>query len=367
MKVAVDTNGIYVTKAGTSRYIEGLLRGFRQLNSSDCNISTVAWPVENLGYRQPVRMLKTFYREFIWAKFMAPALLRKSGAFLYHATSSLMVTPPEGIAWAATLLDVAVLRHPERFRRWHLQRTVRNLRKLRKVDRITAISRFTADEAINLLGLPSKKLEVIHIGCDFHPDEPSPLEQPPPEKLPAEFFVFVGSLEPGKNLALLSSVYHLAEKRGIAMPPLVIVGARWQGVTAEQDPPKDWHYLGHIPDSQLVYLYRRALALVFPSKYEGFGLPVVEAMALGCPVICSSVASLPEVAGEAALFSEMTPESYLATMRQLIESPSRRGDVIQAGKAQASKFSWKKCAKETLGFYQKTVESRRAFDLQPAP
>ena len=367
MKIAVDINGLYVTKAGTSRYIEGLLRGFQQLNSADCNISQVAWQVENLGYRQPIRMLKTFYRELIWAKFLAPGILRKRGACLYHATSTLIVTPPLGIGWVATLHDVAVLRHPERFRRWHLQRTVRNLRKLHKVDRIAAISQFTADEAIKLLGLPSKKFEVIRNGCDFHPDEPPPLEEPPSMKLPSEYFLFVGSLEPGKNLGLLTSVYHLAGERKIALPPLVIVGARWQGVTAEKAPPKDWHYLGHVPDRQLVYLYRRALALVFPSKYEGFGLPVVEAMALGCPVICSPVASLPEVAGGAALFADMVPDAYLAALLRMMEDRQRREEMIQAGKVQAARFSWRKCAKEMLGFYRNTTKSERGFPLHQAP
>src|ERR1041384_2151736 len=126
MDVAIDTNGLYVTKAGTARYVRGLLRGFKQLDLPSLNVSELAWPVENFGYRQPLRMLKTFYRELLWAKFVAPRKLTRRGVDLFHATSALMVTPPPRLSWVMTLLDVAVLRHPERFRKWHLYKTRRD-------------------------------------------------------------------------------------------------------------------------------------------------------------------------------------------------------------------------------------------------
>ncbi|HEY1718792.1 MAG TPA: glycosyltransferase family 1 protein, partial [Verrucomicrobiae bacterium] len=228
----------------------------------------------------------------------------------------------------------------------------RRLQNLHRADQIICISRFTADEAMALLNLPAAKLTVIHNGCDFHPDEPPPPEVKPGFNVPADFFLFVGSLEPGKNLMLLKEVYALAEAEKRALPPLLIVGARWEGVGNEGAPPKDWHYLGRQPDDILVYLYRRALSLVFPSKYEGFGLPAVEAMALGCPVICSPVASLPEVGGDAAMFTDMTPAAYLKAMERLNREASLRADLIEKGRAQAAKFSWNKCAGEVLEIYR---------------
>src|SRR5215475_13738832 len=139
------------------------------------------------------------------------------------------------------------------------------------------------------------------------------------------------------------------------LPPLLIVGARWAGVGTEGSPPPGWQYLGRLPDAELVYLYRRALALVFPSKYEGFGLPVVEAMMLGCPVICSPVASLPEVGGNAALFTDLKPEDYLKAMRQVSREVSLRNELIEKGLAQAANFSWNKCAREMLEVYRATL------------
>jgi alpha-1,3-rhamnosyl/mannosyltransferase len=250
-----------------------------------------------------------------------------------------------------TLHDLAILRHPERFRAWQRWSGVRRFRRLADADRVICISRFTADEAMDLLGLPARQLEVVHNGGDFQPqDGPIPDEQPA-FTVPDEFFLFVGSLEPGKNLALLRDAYRLAAEQNIALPPLLIIGARWAGVGSEGQPPAGWHYLGRQSDGVLVHLYRRALALVFPTKYEGFGLPLVEAMALGCPVICSPVASLPEVGGKAVLWSEMNPGAYLKAMLEMAGNTSLREGFIQAGRQQASLFTWKRFAQGVVEVY----------------
>jgi glycosyltransferase involved in cell wall biosynthesis len=171
-------------------------------------------------------------------------------------------------------------------------------------------------------------------------------------ELPAEFLLFVGSLEPGKNLRLLKEMYLLAENSGKALPPLVLIGARWKGVESEGAPRKDWVYLGNQPDRVLALAYRRAKALLFPSIYEGFGLPVVEAQSTGCPVICSPVASLPEVAGNGALLVPLAAGDYLRAVSQLEENRDLRDNMIRQGKSNVSRFSWKRCAEETAAVYR---------------
>jgi len=356
IRIDIDTNALYVTQAGTARYIRGLLKGFRQIAAPDFEIIPLAWEVENFNYRQPQRALKTIYRELVWAKFHAPHRLLKNNSRLLHAAAGPLIRPPQGIREIVTLHDLAILRQPERFRRWHRASGRRRLQNLHRADRIICISRFTADEAMALLNLPAAKLTVIHNGCDFHPDE-SPAEIKPGFNIPSDFFLFVGSLEPGKNLALLKEAYALAEAERQLLPPLLIVGARWEGVGNEGAPPRDWHYLGRQPDEALVYLYRRATALVFPSKYEGFGLPVAEAMALGCPVICSPVASLPEIGGDAAMFTDMTPAAYLHAMLRLGREGGLRAELVEKGFMQAAKFSWKKCAGEVLEIYRSALSA----------
>jgi glycosyltransferase involved in cell wall biosynthesis len=353
--IGIDTNGLYTTQAGVARYIRGLLNGLKRVAAPDVELKAVAWEVENFLYRQPGRALKTVYRELIWARFNAPLHLRKHNVALLHSTAGPLIRRPRGVREVVTLHDLAVLRHPERFRSWQGASARRRLRKVRRADQVICISRFTAEEAMALLNLPASTFIVVHNGCEFHPSEPVPPEAKPGVTLPNEYFLFVGSLEPGKNLALLKEVYALAESRNQLLPPLLIVGARWEGVGHEGPPPKDWHYLGRLPDEVLVYLYRHATGLVFPSKYEGFGFPVAEAMALGCPVICSPVASLPEVGGAAALFTDMMPEAYLKAMRQVSREAGLRNELIERGLAQAAKFSWNKCAREVLEVYRATL------------
>jgi glycosyltransferase involved in cell wall biosynthesis len=355
MRVALDTNGIYMAQAGVARYIRGLLHGIRQAAIPGLDLREFAWPVENFSYQQPQRALKTFYREIIWAKLLAPPALKKQQADLLHSTCGVMVVPPRSVKHVVTLHDLAVLRTPTRFRAWQRRAAAKQLQLLPQADRIICVSRFTAEEAIQLLGLPANRMEVVHNGCEFHPDEPAPKEHPPSEKLPAEFLLFVGSLEPGKNLSLLKQAYRLAAAKNKVLPPLVIIGARWEGVDSEGAPPANWHYLGRQPDEVLVYAYRRALALVFPSRYEGFGFPIAEAMALGCPVICSTIASLPEVAGKAALFASLDPAAYLEAISRVVNDNVLRQELIDKGRQQSEQFSWRKCAEQTVAVYHQAA------------
>ena len=225
------------------------------------------------------------------------------------------------------------------------------LKKLRRAERIICVSRFTANEAMALLDLPSSKLDVIYNGVDALPLN-GDIDAGAVPEFPAGFLLFVGSLEPGKNLSLLKEMYSLAESSGRTLPPLVIIGARWQGVGSEGSPPANWIYLGMQPDTVLALAYRKARALLFPSIYEGFGLPVLEAQNLACPVICSPVASLPEVAGKGALLVPLTANDYLAAVSLLEQDSDLRDNLIREGKSNVAHFSWSRCAIETVTAYK---------------
>lgn len=354
MRIAIDTSVLYTTQAGMARYIRGMLEGMRAWPAVGVEFYELGWPVDNFDYHQPQRAAKTFYREFVWAPWLAPAEIRRRGADVLHSTNNFFVPPPRGVRNVITVPDVAFVRHPERFRRWQGWNGARRLRKAVTADVITCISRFSADEAIAVLGLPAAKVQVVYCGCEYV-DRP-PAERAPAFEVPAEFLLFVGSLEPGKNLALLRQVYELAARRGERLPPLLIVGARWMGTPGEGPAPTQWHYLGRQPDEILVYLYRRTRALLFPSKYEGFGLPVVEAMALGAPVICARVASLPEVGGDAAMYTALEPEAYLEAVRRVLHDDALRTDLLRRGLEQCRHFSLRRCAEETVAAYRLALE-----------
>jgi len=343
MKVLIDTNPLYTTRGGVARYVRGLWAGIRAI-APDIEIEELSWPVENLDYRQPARAWRTFRREVAWARMIAPRAAR--GADLLHQTALPLVPFITGPRHVVTLHDLALLRHPGRFRTWQRVTGIRRLQQVAKADRVIAVSRFTADEAIALLGISPGKLVVIHEGGLI---ESVPVSAPAAISLPADFFLFVGALEPGKNLALLRDIYASSSR---PLPPLIVAGARWEGVEDEGPPPSGWQFLGHVSDLELVTLYQRARALLFPSKYEGFGLPLVEAMTLGCPVLCGPVASLPEVGGGAVALVELSVDAYGAAMHRLVHDENWRMDLRSAGLVQAGKYSWTKCAQETLEVYR---------------
>ena len=355
MKLAIDTTPLYVTKAGTARYVAGLLGGLTQLSVPGVEIQKVAWEVSNFERGQPARILKTLFRDLVWAKLLAPLRLKRLGSQVLHSTGSRYIRPPQGVRNVVTIHDLAPLRNPGRYRAWHRFRSIRELRAAHRADAITCISEFTAREANELLGIPLSKMRVVYNGCDYISLGGPPPGAKPEFVLPEEFCLFVGSLEPGKNLALLREVYEQAEKSGIALPDLLIVGARWVGTGADDLPRKGWHFLGHVSDENLIYLYRHARLFLFPTKYEGFGLPIAEAMALGCPVVCGRVASLPEVGGDAAVYAELNPVDFLKQTASLLADPIRHRETVAAGLAQAAKFSWEKCAREMMAVYQSVL------------
>jgi glycosyltransferase involved in cell wall biosynthesis len=352
MKIAVDTTPLFTSRAGVARYVRGLLAGFRALQTPAMEIAELGWPVENFGYAQPMRAIKTLAREWGWANLVAPRLAKECA--IVHHTSLPIVPFFASARHIVTLHDLALLRHPERFRPWQRTAGRRRLQRIAQADKIICVSRFTADEAMALLDLPVRQVEVVHEGAGL-PAIPTNEAAAALPDLPTDYFLFVGSLEPGKNLSLLRDVYLAAEQNGVAWPALVIVGARWSGVPSEGKPPRNWHYLGHVADAQLDGLYRGARALLFPSRYEGFGLPVLEAMRNGCPVICGAVASLPEVAGDAAAYTELAPAPFGAAMHRMLRDDALAADLKAKGMKRATEFSWDKCARETQAVYEAVI------------
>jgi glycosyltransferase involved in cell wall biosynthesis len=352
ISVGFDESLLYLTRGGIARYIVCLRTAMAPLENENFRVTPIAFRVPNFEYRQPIRMLKTFARENVWQPFFFSRDLKKKGCNVLHMPCWYGYSSPPGVRRVATMHDLHYLITPERFRAWTRLRSRRELRKLADCDRIISVSRSTADDAMRLLDIPARKIEVVPLGCSFTPAEP---EEPVAFPLPERFFLFVSSLEPGKNLALLRETWLRAEAEGKPLPPLIVVGKRVERVETEGPPPSSWLYAGRLPDPQVVHLYRRAVAFLYPSKYEGFGLPVLEAMILGCPVVCSPHSSLPEVGGEAAIYAEQTPTSYLAALRCVLDEPDYREDRIEPGIAWAKTFTWEKTALQTLEIYRSLV------------
>ncbi|RME33796.1 MAG: glycosyltransferase family 1 protein [Thermoflexia bacterium] len=254
-----------------------------------------------------------------------------------------------------TVHDLSFLRYPEHF----VPKLVRYLERVvpdsvRRADRVLADSEATRTDLIELLGTPPEKVEVLYSGVDerFRPDG----EEGEGERLRARYgldrpyVLAVGTLQPRKNyVRLIRAFVRLPAGETV----LVIAGGRgWMYEEVLEEAVRFPHrvrVLGFVDEEDLPALYRGARLFVMPSFYEGFGLPVLEAMACGVPVVCSGVSSLPEVAGDAALLVDPADEEGLAeAMRRALEDGALREQMRTLGLARAATFTWDRAARQLL-------------------
>ena len=220
----------------------------------------------------------------------------------------------------------------------------------RRADAIFCVSEFTALEVQRYLHVTSTKIYVTHPGVDARWDINA---QPYLDPGGVPYFLFVGNVKPNKNLrcllAAFRQVMHQIPHRLVIVGKLSNMKSIDNAVIAEaQSMPERVHLTGEISDERLMQYYRGAEAFVFPSLYEGFGLPLLEAMSLKCPVLCSNTSSLPEVAGNAALYFNPLDSSDLAEkLLKIVSSAALRSSLVEEGIARVQKFSYERCAEQT--------------------
>jgi glycosyltransferase involved in cell wall biosynthesis len=285
---------------------------------------------------------------------------------ILHSTAFTM-PPIYGPKIVVTIHDLSCFVYPQYHTEANYQFVTRNVHQAaRRASFIIADSENTKREIMRFLHVPEEKIGVIYLAAEERYNEKRSLEFITQVKkkyhIQKPYFLTVGSLEPRKNLATaLMAFKALLEIRRIDYQFVVIGGKGWKNESFYQLLKKlriDDHlvFTGYVPEEDLPALYQGAEIFVYPSFYEGFGLPVLEAMASGTPVITSNTSSLPEVAGDAALLVNPKEvfEIYEA-MEALITNPSLRKELRGKGLDQSKKFSWEKTARQTLEIYQKVV------------
>jgi glycosyltransferase involved in cell wall biosynthesis len=311
VRVGVDASPLVQTRAGTARVVRGLLAALRGRSGVD---------VELISFGGPGRV-SSVVRDAVWYPVRLGRAAR--GLDVLHCTT---FRGPVGsrVPTVVTVHDLAILRAPEAFPAWHrLYGKAGLTRVLRSADAIVAVSEFTRSEVIELAEVPDERIRVVPNGVDavFAPDG---------ARAEGDYVLAVGTLEPRKNLA---RAVDAAREAGVA---LRVVGARgWGDVNVEG-------WVGEVPDAELAGLYRGARCVVYPSLYEGFGLPVLEAMACGTPVVTSQGTAMEEVAGGAAVLVD--PLSVSAIGEGICEAISRREELVPAGLARARSFTWDRAA-----------------------
>lgn len=319
MRVGIDISPLVQTRAGTSRHVRGLLGALRGREGLE---------LELLSYGGAGR-LSSVVRDAAWY----PLGLRRSARDLQvlHCTT---FRGPSGASApvVVTVHDLGVVRYPEAFPAWHRLYGRTGLgRVLRGAEAVVAVSELTKAEVVELARVPAERIRVVPNGVDAVFAHSAAEESDPSDKLlQGDYVLAVSTLEPRKNLG------RAVEAARLAGVELHVVGARgWGGV----DVPG---WVGEIPDAELATLYRDARCVLYPSLYEGFGLPVLEAMACGTPVVTSRGTAMEEVAGGAAILVDPLDTASIA--EGIAEAGKRRDELVPLGLARAAEFTWTRAA-----------------------
>ncbi len=309
------------------------------------------------------RPLRSGARRVLWEQTILPRLLRRDGIQVFFSPAFILPVLWNG-AGVVTVHDLNFEVSPQTIhpvRRAYLRAITR--RSVRHARAVIAISGATREDIMRFYGVHTGKIAVIPYGLDgfFNPDNARQLEPIVRERyrLPEEFLLFVGTLEPRKNLLRLLEAYALALRQS-SLPPLVLAGApgwqheriraqaRWLGIEEKI------LFAGYVPREHLPGVYASARALLYPSLYEGFGLPPLEAMGCGTPVLVSNLSAMPEVVGDAGLLVDPfnVPEMAEGIVRVTWDDALRR-QVVERGRERALRFRWDESARQTLSVIER--------------
>ncbi len=365
MRIGLDVSALVAPNGGIGTYTRNLWE--QMSRRDDAEIVPLAHRRLHGESATSDGMRRLALNKTLWMQTVLPWELQHLDVDLCHFTNNV------ASVWApcptvVTVHDMSLWLYPQH----HYLRRLLAMRPVipfavRRADAVIAVSQSTQRDIVRILGVPEAKVHVVYEapGPTFRRLPPGPALDALRRRyhLPDRFILFVGTIEPRKNLVrLLRALKSLAN----SLPHhLVIAGQRgWKdkGVYAAVETlglGDRVHHLGFVPLDDLVGLYNLAEALAFPSLHEGFGLPVVEAMACGTPVVTSKSGGLTEVAGDAAeVVDPMAVESIAAGLWRVVCEPGRREDLIQRGTIQAGRFSWTIAAAETREVYLKALHWR---------
>lgn len=364
MRILLDYRPALRERTGVGEYVHEIAAAIgRQLDPADelvlfssswkDRLSGVLPTGRRVDRRIPVRLLN-----LLWHRLEAPAIERFAGPVdVVHGFHPLLI-PARRAARLVTVHDLDFLDHPER--------TAREIRRdypalaaahAQRADAVVTVSRFTAGEVERRLGVPAERIVVAPPGAPPWPARPAPAPRGP--------ILFMGTLEPRKNVGTLLTAYSQLLQSMPGAPELWLAGgateaaAPWLRAIAEPPLAGRVKHLGYIQSDRRYDLYAQASMLVLPSHLEGFGIPVLEAMTVGVPVVISNRGALPEVAGGAAQVIDAEDAPGIArAMRRYLEEPGLASAAIRDGLARARAFSWDASGATLIDMYTRLAAMR---------
>ncbi len=302
----------------------------------------------------------------MWAHWQLPRRLRQGKYDLLHGPA--FVAPPgDFVRTVVTIHDLTVLMFPQQYERsWRQYVTLRLPAVLKSASAAICVSEQTKQDLLKLCDISDDKVHVVYNGIDhlrFHPNAPLDPAWARQIGIRDGYLLHVGAFAERKNIpTLLRAIAGLRSEGKLSGRQLVLAGSQLRGLRGapevfntirELDLAESIVFAGHVPDANIPGLYSQASLLVMPSWYEGFGFPVLEAMATGTPVVASNTSSLPEVAGGAAILFSPNDEVALAdSIHEVLSHPILAQQLRNRGIERASEFSWERTAKETISVYR---------------
>lgn len=359
-RVVIDATCLGRRKTGNETYMRGLLRGLsRTADTAGMEVVALVTP-EHRGERQAsIRWHEIGRGNFLTRNLVGvPRSLTKLHGDLYHAIY--WVSPAVRTPLAVMVHDVSFVRHPEWFRTGEAHVYTTLIRSaVRRARVVLTVSEFSKAEICDVYGVPASRVVVTPNAAEALPEGPPPRVRESSEP----YFLAVGNLHPRKNLIrLIEAFAELAQREPAAR--LVVVGqAAWRyheifAAARRKEVESRLELTGYVDRERLLALYRNATALVYPSLYEGFGLPLLEAMQAGCPVIASSIPAFREVAGEAALFVDPLDATDIAdAMARVLGSAELQAGLSARGRENVRRFSWEDTARRTLAAYRLALDA----------
>ncbi len=361
LRIGIDMSSV-VYETGVSWYTRNLVKALLEIDKTDEFVlfgGSLRRVKELRNYHATVcgsSVLKVLpfpptFTDLLWNKLhIVPIEWLIGQVDVFH--SSDWAQPPTKAYKVTTIHDLGPLRFPEMSHPKIVSAHKARLKWVAKeVDKIIAVSEFTKQEIVKLLGISPNRITVIHEAPnpDMKPVGKGKVEETKKRfGIKGSYLLVVGA-DPRKNIPVIIQAFNKLRKT-MTRILLVIVGRPWEEILGVDGVIT----LGHVERQDAVALYSGARALVYTSLYEGFGLPILEAMQVGCPVVTSNVSSMPEVAGDAAvLVDPRVPEEIANGVEKVL---SDRKKWVEKGQKRASEFSWEKTAQQTLAVYQEALK-----------
>ena len=378
MKIGINAIPLSRVQAGAARVIRNIIGELHDNDSENCYYlyadRDFELPWEGDRWRKRISSAIPLLPGTLWLQTVGRRMIIRDRLDIFWGTANMLpLGLPPGVAKVVSIHDLlwplyAKIADPvSRCMLWLFVK-----RSARQADRVIAVSHSTARDLERVFAVPESKIEVIHngVGSAFKPQDTLAAAEHVANKygVSTDYLLTVGTLGPHKNLITLVEAMKVLRGRGERSLQLLVVGADGrkksevlEAIQAARLTSEDIRFLGFVPDEDLPMLYSASSSFVFPSLYEGFGLPLLEAMACGVPVIASNTSSVPEVVGDAALLVPPTqPEAFAEAIQRVRSDETLRRTMVVKGLSRAACFRWDNSARQLLECMRNVVAEKHS-------